>query len=33
MLSGIFSSFGPSITGALYDVSGSYMIVWPIYLA
>ena len=32
MLSGIFSSFGPSITGALYDVSGSYMIVWPIYL-
>ena len=32
MLSGIFSSFGPSITGALYDMSGSYDIVWPIYL-
>ena len=32
MLSGIFSSFGPSVTGALYDMSGSYDIVWPIYL-
>ncbi len=32
MLSGIFSSFGPTITGVLYDLTGSYLKVWPLYL-
>ncbi|MBQ3076247.1 MAG: MFS transporter [Clostridia bacterium] len=33
MMSGIFSSLGPSLVGAMYDLLGSYSRIWPGLLA